>query len=173
MKTLAIICLVGVSALAPVSADPPFRISIVPESCSEQVSKISWGAKTKRKSYVVLTNTTDEPQRVFEAWNSWGYQAISFELTLASGKTSKLSVKPQIFTVNFPSTFTIPAKGHYIFPISLNQDWEVKPEIGKGGRTKVKLKAVYELAPTKESREHAVWTGRVESDELTVELGSW
>ncbi|MGI9239469.1 MAG: hypothetical protein ACR2RV_01635 [Verrucomicrobiales bacterium] len=167
---LSILLLAVISALSTASAEPPFRISIVPESRSGQVSKIGWGAESKRKCYVVLTNTTDQPQRVFETWNSWGYQAISFELTHASGKTSKVSVKPQIFTVNFPSTFTIPANGHYVFPISLNQDWEGEPEFGKEGRTEVKLKAVYGLAPTTESREQEVWTGRVESDELAVEI---
>jgi hypothetical protein len=57
-----------------------------------------------RDFYVLLSNVSKQPQTVWEDWNSWGYQAISFELTTADGKKHVLSKRQQDFTKNYPST---------------------------------------------------------------------
>ena len=173
MKALITLILTMFSASPLLSAEPPFQIAIVPERSTEQGAEISWAADSKEIFYVVLTNTTDEPQRIFETWNSWGYQAISFELTLASSKKVKMAMRDQVFTKNFASTSTIPPKGHFVFPITLNDDWQGRPEFEKEGPTTVQLKAIYEISPTFESKEYAVWAGKVESEELTVKINHW
>ncbi len=159
--------------LAGAAEDKPFQLSIVPESRSDQSSSISLAQDSQRKFFVVLTNTTDKDQPVFETWNSWGYQTVSFELILPSGERTKLCVKPQVFTRNFPSTYVIPPKGHQVFPITLDAEWEGAPDFGRPGQTKIKLTALYEVGETKESGEHKVWTGRIASETINVEVNHW
>lgn len=170
MKTFSITLYIICFACSVASATPPFQISITPESCSGQVNSISCATDSKRCFYVILTNTTKESQRVFETSNSWGYQSISFELILSSGKTEQVSMKPQVFTRNFPSTFTIPSRGHYVFPIILNDDWHGIQNLRKDGRAEASMKAIYELSETIESKENAVWTGKIVSEALKVEI---
>src|SRR3989442_6607134 len=66
----------------------PFSVSVVPEtSYGERFgSSIEMAPSKSRDFYVVLTNVSAEPQAVWEYWNSWGYQTVSFELTMLDGK---------------------------------------------------------------------------------------
>jgi len=175
MKTTVHILLVLLACmiLAGAAEEKPFLLSIVPESRSENSSLISLAKDSHRKFFVVLTNTTDKAQPVFEAWNSWGYQTISFELILPSGERTKLCVKPQKFTKNGPTTYVIPPKGHQVFPIALNDEWEVKFDFGIPGQTKIKLTAIYEVGASKESAVQKVWTGRIESETIDVVVNHW
>jgi hypothetical protein len=150
--------------------EKPFHLAIVPKSRSENSSSISWTGSPNHQFFVVMTNTTDKNQPVFETWNSWGYQAVSFELILPSGKRMKASVKPQVFTRNFPSTYVIPPKGHQVFPISFNEEWELVPDFKSFGTTKIKLIAIYEIFPNEESKKKMVWTGRIVSETLEAEF---
>ncbi|CAN5908877.1 hypothetical protein BH11VER1_BH11VER1_09200 [soil metagenome] len=159
--------------LAGAAEEKPFQLTIVPESSSEHSSSISFAKDSKRAFFVVLTNTSDKPQSIFESWNSWGYQAIAFEMIRPSGERTKVFVKPQSFSKNFPSTYVIPARGHQVFPITFNDEWDVKPDFGESGRTKIKLTAVYEVHATKESGEKKVWTGRIVSETIDTEVNHW
>ena len=172
MKTAvqALLVLLACIILAESAEEKPFQLSIVPEGRSEKSSSISMAKDTQRKFYVVLTNTSNRAQPVFETWNSWGYQTISFELILPSGGRTTLCVKPQTFTMNYPSTYVIPPKGHHVFPITLNDEWALKSDFGGPGKTKVKLTALYEVLATKESTEKKVWIGRIVSETIIVEV---
>jgi hypothetical protein len=61
---------------------PPFTLSIVPGRSGD----ITMAKKNPNEFYVVLTNVSGLSQPVWESWNSWGYRAISFELTTTDGK---------------------------------------------------------------------------------------
>ena len=175
MRTLcAIFTTLLICIYSSQAADKPFSIAIVPSSHRlEGGPAISWSDDTKESFYVVLTNKTDKEQRVFETWNSWGYYAMSFEITLLSGEKVRVLRKPIFFTVNFPSTFIIPPKGHFVFEITLDKDWIGKPDSWEDGQTKVKIKAVYEPSACKRLKERAVWIGKIESEELAVEINHW
>jgi len=151
------------------AAEKPFAVSIVPEDRDANGARIRWTKSNKRNFYVVLSNVTANPQPVFEDWNSWGYQSISFDLVWAGGKTAKVKLKPQNFTRNAPSTYTLLPKGHQVFLITFNEEWEGKPNF-KEAWAKVKLKAIYEIRATKESKEIGVWVGRIESEQIDVTI---
>ena len=131
-------------------------------------------AKNKpREFYVVLTNVSKGPQSIWEYWNSWGYQAISFELTTADGKKFVLSKKQEEFTANFPSTFIVEPGEHQVYPIRLDEWWETHPALPKRDEMPITLKAVYEVTPTPEATEYKVWTGRLESHSYNFSLRQW
>ena len=126
-----------------------------------------------RDFYVVLTNNSQETQAVWESWNSWGYQAISFELTTKEGKKFVVSRRQQDFTRNFRSTFLVKPGEHQVFAIRLDEQWETHPTLPKRDEMSVTLKAVYEVPPTAEAIQYKVWTGRVESRLNNVTIGQW
>jgi hypothetical protein len=125
--------------------------------------------------YVVLTNITSEPQRVFESWNMWGYKAITFELLTEDGQRAVVSRKDKDFDKNYPSTFIVPPGEHYVYTIEFtNEDWVVAPNLrfSNAEAVVVHLKAIYQLTPTRESLEAGkrIWIGRVESKDYTFRL---
>lgn len=175
MRTILAIalCWFGLGSLT--RAEPPFKISIVPERRDADFSFISHAKDTKRSFYVVLTNVSKQHQAVFEVGNSWGYQAISFELTLDANeeKKYKVTVKPQTFTKNVPAIYVIPPQGHQVFVITLDDKWTGMPEFKKPGHTPATIKAIYELKKTNESWEKGVWAGRVESEPVELKISHW
>ncbi len=122
--------------------------------------------------YVVLTNVSKVAQPVFESWNSWGYQAVSFEFTTADGRKFHRLKDDQIFTRNFPSTFLIPPGEHQVFPIRLDKQWLVSPDFAsaKNDETPIVLTAVYRVGISPEAGKQQVWTGRIESKSYQVNL---
>jgi hypothetical protein len=173
----------------------PFKVSIVPENSGMEFNthddkimasrpiegihrSISAGAGAQT-FYVVLTNTSDLPQYVWETWNMWGFQTVSLEATTAAGKTYRMTVKSRPFTMNFPSTFMIPPGEQEVFPIHLDQEWEGRPAKNPAGcctlpsdteLVHVTVRAVYEVHPSDEAFAYGVWTGRVVSRPYELDL---
>jgi hypothetical protein len=127
----------------------------------------------RRDFYVLLSNVSKQLQTVWEDWNSWGYQTISFELTTADGKKHVVSKRQQGFTKNYPSTLVIEPGEHHVYVIHLDEWWAIQPPIPKTDETTITLKAIYEVSPTPESAQYKVWTGRLESHDYTFSLRQW
>jgi hypothetical protein len=178
MKSTLLLFLLALCACATVThihAAPPFTLAIVPtKSHGGTVGPSIVMAQEKPEAFhVVLTNISAEAQPVFETWNSWGYQAVSFEITLPDGKTSMLTMRDQGFSKNFPSTYLIPPGGHQVFPVKFDKAWQAKPTLPHAAEMLITLKAIYEVGETPESREKHVWTGRVESAPVKLTLRQW
>ena len=150
----------------------PFTLSIVPTQSTSDSRVITIASQKPDEFYVVLTNISNEPQSVWETWNSWGSQTISFEFTLPDNRRVVVSKGPQGFTINFPSTFLIPPGEHKVYPIRLDKRWDVG-SIPKSTELLVSLKAVYEVPVTPEAATYHVWTGRVESGNYKFTLRQW
>ncbi len=146
----------------------PLSLSIVPG-----IGGITMAKNKPREFYVVITNVSGGPQSIWQYWNSWGYQAISFELTMADGKKFVLSKKQEEFTMNFPSTFAVEPGEHQVYPITLNEWWETHPALPKTDEMPISLKAVYEVSTTPEAIQYKVWTGRLESHSYNFSLRQW
>ncbi len=157
---VVLLCLFVVS----VHAAAPFKITIVPGKSSDHEQRIT-GA-----FYVVLANISAEPRDVWETWNSWGYQCISFEITKSDGKSYRVTKGKQSFTRNFPSTFRIPAGGYQVYPISFDSSWKNVPR-SELATERVKITAIYEVVPSAESAGQHVWSGRVSSEPVAMVIG--
>ncbi|MEZ0277447.1 MAG: hypothetical protein ACAH88_21220 [Roseimicrobium sp.] len=170
---LAALCVCLCAAPFTHAADSPFTLTVVPSRSQAPPPAgrfITMADEKPDVFHVVLTNVSNEVQPVFESWNSWGYQAIQFELTLPDGKQTVVSVSDQDFTRNFPSKFYIPPGEHQVFPIHLDKRWEMNPSVALGRETAITLKAIYEITESPESKEYHVWTGRVESKPCKLTL---
>jgi hypothetical protein len=151
----------------------PFSIAVVPTTSRDESGTIEMARKTPREFFVVLTNVSHQDQLVWETWNSWGYQTISFELSTTDGRKVLVSMRNQGFTVNFPGAFLIRAGEHQVFPIRLGTEWETHPSLAMKNEMPIKLKVVYEVRPTEESAQYNVWTGRIESRAYDLTLRQW
>jgi hypothetical protein len=155
-------------ARAQETSQPPFSLSIVPG-----IGGITMAKSNPREFYVVITNVSGQAQSIWQQRNSWGYKAISFQLTTSDGKTFLLSKKDQQFTINFPSTFVIGPGEHQVYPVKLDEQWRTSPQIPQSPEMSVALKAIYEVAPTAEAKAQNVWIGRVESRRYDFSLRQW
>jgi len=150
----------------------PFMLSIVPTRSTSDSRVITIASQKPDEFYVVLTNVSNEPQPVWETWNSWGSRTISFEFTFGNNPPILVARGPEDFTRNFPSTFLIPPGEHKVYPIRLDKWWDVG-SIPKSTEMLVSLKAVYQVPNTPEAAEYHVWTGRVESGNYQFTLRQW
>jgi len=150
----------------------PFALSIVPTRSTSDSRVITIASQKPDEFYVVLTNISNEPQSVWETWNSWGSQTISFEFKFGNNPPILVARGPEDFTRNFPSTFLIPPGEHKVYPIRLDKWWDVR-SIPKSTEMLVSLKAVYQVPNTPEAAEYHVWTGRVESGNYQFTLRQW
>ena len=111
--------------------------------------------------YVILRNKTEKPKRLFEFWNSWGYQNISFYFYMPDGN-HVVTRKDQDFTRNFPSTYEVPGGETIVFPITFDKSWLELPNISEG-ESKVKMQVVYICNPSFDAKRANAWTGIVAS----------
>ena len=125
--------------------------------------------------YVILTNTSNQAQPTFEEWNSWGYQAVSFQVQLPDGTNIVVSKKQQGFTKNTPGTFVVPAGEQRVYAVNLNDEWTASRElpVADAEPIAVTLKATYAITPTPEAAKYHVWTGRAESAPYQLNFRHW
>ena len=150
----------------------PFTLSIVPTRSASDSRIITIAKEKPHEFYVVLTSVSNEPQPVWETWNSWGSRTISFEFTVANNSPILVTRGPEGFTMNFPSTFLIPPGEHKVYPIRLDRWWNTTG-IPKSTETPVRLKAIFEVPSTPEASQYKVWVGRVESPYYEMTLQQW
>lgn len=149
-------------------ATESLSVSIVPSRSTASERSIVEGEGSKwppATFYVIVTNVSETPILVWEAWNSWGYQSISFELTLPDGRTVIVSKKPQLFTRNFPSTFLIAPKESQAFPIQLDSTWENVPRSSSKPNEPIAVRAIFSIKPPEEAiaKKVNVWVGHAVS----------
>lgn len=170
---LSLVLLAVFGTLWGEAAPVPYSLAVVSSRSFGDGGIISMSHDRPQDFYVVLTNVSGEPQVVWELWNSWGYQTISFELTTANGKKFVLSRGPQVFTKNNPTTFAVQPGEHQVYAVHLDKWWVSNPAFPKADEMPITLKAVYQVSPTREASEHKVWTGRVESHRYHFTLRQW
>lgn len=95
---------------------------------------------------------------LWAAGNAWGDSVLSFEVDTTAGPYI-CELKPQIYTINVPETFELPAGQSHVIPFDLNDGtWE------NGGplvETMTQLTAIYEIVQTPEAEEYNVWCGYI------------
>ncbi len=152
---------------------PEFSLEIIPHNYpikKSDNSSISLWFPEFQHFYVVLTNKSEQPIKIWEQWNSWGFFCLSFEITYPDGrKVRSKKFNSSGWDKNFPSWIQIPPEKHYIFEVNFENDqtmgqyWLNSVLNNSGDSTFCKLKAIYEISRDKDSVKEGVWTGRVES----------
>ncbi len=175
LRPLLSVLLLGLFSASAHAADAaaPFEIAVVPFRSSAQAQSIATADTKPDEFYVVLTNISNVAQPVFETWNSWGFQTVSFEFTTADGKKFYVLRREEDFTKNFPSAFLIQPGEHQVYPIRLDKEWAGLPKFTENGETPIRCVAIYQVSPTLAATEQKVWTGRIESKVYNLTLRHW
>ena len=171
MNLLLLVALAFLGTSRLDDAKAPFTLSIVPSTSSSETRSITIAEKLPPVFYVVLTNVSKESQPVWDSWNSWGYQTVSFEFTTSEGERILVSKRTQDFTKNAPSTYIILPRENQVYPIRLDKEWDIGPKLSEAAGTTVTVKAIYQVSRSAESEPYKVWSGRVESGSYTFTLG--
>ena len=160
---LTFLCSVGLLHLR--AAESPLSISIaVPIHTNDRT--IYFGDKTKPHFPVIVTNTSTEPVRFWQEWCSWGYNALSFELTDKDGKTwIARKVGRQIWRRNFPDCWTLLPKESLVIDVFFadTEIWEGFPLDREGHPHYYTMRVICSVQAEEDSRKLGVWTGRIVS----------
>ena len=150
----------------------------VPQKESKRIINIYQPEDNHRPAshfHVVVTNTSDRDQRLWETWNSWGYFNLHFDVLDGQGNVAYSIAKNQnrTWTVNCASSLTLKPGEHFILDVYFDRETWVMPFLKtpkSQGEFKLKLRAVFEITPDAETIEFGVWTGEINSssDEYTV-----
>jgi hypothetical protein len=143
-----------------VPADGAVQVAIVIPRGRHGERALSSSARNER-FHVTLTNSSDKPTKIWKEWCSWGYYALSFELTDESGKTWTAKKKPRSWDQNYPDYWTIDPHESLVLDVEIAgaDIWEGFPRPSRGSQ-KLRMRAVFEIRPDHQSQEHSVWTGR-------------
>ena len=127
-------------------------------------------APTAGAGWVVLTNEGTGDVRVWHIGNTWGDEALSFEIA-DDGSTVRVEREPQVYTVNLPESFELKPGARYPMPFDLlDGTWKLDA-IGRPLPPRLEVAAVYDVPRSPEAMANQAWVGRITSGRVTIPLG--
>jgi hypothetical protein len=169
MKTLRQIFLVPlllilVRPLQSMSGHDFWSLDIVPTRSSAQHGASIDGAGF----HVVLTNRSNSDLSVWREWCSWGHDSLSFVITEPDGRSFELKKVQGAWSKNYPDSFVVKKNGHFVYFVQFGRGWQGFPQNWKN--QKIKMQAIFKINPDDESKRLLVWTGKVESKIIEIDL---
>lgn len=116
--------------------------------------------------HVILTNTSDEPQRIASEWNSWGDQALSFEISDESRKTWVARRVAVSRSKNMLTWWILEPNENLVLDVYFadSERWGGFPHPPQYGDSQVvTMRAVFEIKPNEVPPKEKLWSGRVVS----------
>jgi hypothetical protein len=111
---------------------------------------------------VIVENAGRTPIKVYDSWNSWGWDNLKLEWT-ANGKTGVVTHAARDWPKNFANTTPLQPGGATIRSVSLYKSWEGWPRLKDD--MKLTIRAIYEVKTS-----DATWQGKAISAPITVEI---
>lgn len=170
-------CAAGVTGAQQLPTPAP-TLTIVPTDYGRDVPQepdISFGRYGH--FHVLLFNPSSTPLTLFQEWNSWGYFGLSFDVTYPNGRHAHVAKKARGWDKNFPATLTVAPYGYYVFNVEFadllgEPVWDnLRPEDqGFKEGLRCRVRAVYTIEPSHDSRRAGVWSGTIASEEGTYHV---
>src|SRR5580698_2500044 len=88
-----------VSCVSVMAGVPPVAVSVAVPIGGDGERRVEYHDQTTH-FHVIVSNTSDKPQRIWQEWNSWGYFGLTFEFTDEQGKNWIARKKPFEWTRN-------------------------------------------------------------------------
>ena len=145
-----------------------WTLRIVPTQSSPERGISLDNASKGSVFYVVLTNISQSDLAVWREWCSWGYDNLSFDIRLSDGRTFHVKKKPQDYKKDWPDSYLVKKGTHFVISVRFDELWEGFPEDWRS--QEVRIKAIYKIERDQDSQRLKVWTGQMESTELTATL---
>ena len=128
--------------------------------------------------HVIITNVSDTTWNVCNESCSWGYEALSFEMTDAKGRTWTVLKKTKDWLANAPDFWTIAPHGQVVLDVNLgDEDVWLKLQ-GRTGEPVYSVRAIFEIKPdvslepfkNLKNKQPPAWTGRVVSKPVDIKF---
>ena len=162
--------IISLSTILPLSAlSEPLSLAVsIPARNGEHILDSAHNPRF----YVILSNTTNYPQRVWAPWSQASYRALSFEFKEKDGKTWKATPKEwEGVSHKLPEICELQPGECIVFEIDYSNKnaWENFPT-PIANDSQISIQAVFENAPETTHDKHQVWSGKIVSRSLTVTI---
>lgn len=162
-------CLIVCLWYVPLSGQTqePFSIElVVPTSTPEGKREIAMDRYPR--IHVLLTNRSDQPQRIWKDWNTWGYFNLQLDW-VNNNKSYPIRRKtPAAWDGDFPDFWLILPGETLVLEVDLTSgDWSGFPDL-YGDMVEATMTATYQNKPDPLATEFNVWVGKLVSREVQV-----
>jgi hypothetical protein len=157
------------------NAKYPIQVRIARHSTAVGVGK---GNDLPNQLFVVITNVSDAPVRIWDQWNGWGYDNLTFSMQTDNRKIRKtLKRFGGENGGHGPESIELGPGDHYVCSVrfaaddqnDLTDSWG--PLVIRNGEYPwITLRADYEIKADDFSRQKNVWTGRVSSPPVRIRV---
>jgi hypothetical protein len=153
---------ISVSIAVPCSSSTIATLTKNSDTNETRVLSASWSNHFD----VLLRNVSDKPQNIWEDDNSWGYDALTFELKDETGKTWAVRKSFVAFHANAPAFWTLKPNDTLVIDVYFANDQKSDWQKWKGfpRNQTVSMRAILENHDDGASRKCSVWTGRAASE---------
>src|SRR4051812_27123537 len=125
-----ILCFLAVGSVA--QADE-LSVRIVPAGLRDNGVRTLTFYSPDQSFYVVVTNVSKEPVRLWKEWCSWGYFTLSFEMTDDKGKVTPITKKVRGWDKNHPDWMLVGPGDSMVFAVNFDESlWTHSPLPAKG-----------------------------------------
>ncbi len=144
----------------------PFTIRLLPV--------LHDGENEIEESNVVLliTNASNQVQRIYRGWCSWGWWQFSFTAVDQQGNKYEITRRPQIWFANFPDVDVINPHEPMAYVLRMNDgSWEEVPQIPRQAMFKLTLHHIVDIVPPFKKRNmlrDPIWIGSHDTELGTV-----
>ena len=165
----SLVFLVGFCCFAQVFGQnsAPFEMQlVVPTSTPDGKREISMDRYPR--IHILLTNHSDQPQRIWKDWNTWGYFNLQLDW-YQNGKAYPIRRKtPEAWDGDFPDFWLVQPKESLIIEIDLSSgQWSGFPDL-YGEMIEATLVATYQNKPDPLAQEFDIWVGKLVSKRLEI-----
>lgn len=177
MLLLSIQLALALAATNSLAEDSPIAvyITIPTDNGERRIDNVEYIFQDNAAHFdVIVTNTSDKPQRIWREWCSWGYYGLTFEFTDENGKKWFACKKGRGWTMNAPDRWTLEPHESMVIEVYFadSKIWQGFPLPSNGSQT-VTMQAILEFKPDDEAKQDDVWTGRVVSKAEKVIFSHW
>jgi hypothetical protein len=165
-QLIVVLCSLLASNSVFAADDEPISVAVsVPASSATNGNRMIRSGTADAHFHVVVTNGSEKPRRIWRDDCSWGYAALSFEITDDTGKTWTVEKKPRGWLANEPFYWILEPHENLVIDVYFTNGatWNGFPEVQPHERKVVSMRAIFDIKPDDESRRQEVWTGRVQS----------
>ena len=174
---VVLVALWGCRGFAEQKTADSITVRIVPTSTDAQGRNIHLYKKSEH-FYVVITNVSGNPIRLWREWNSWGYDNLSFVLVGSTGRNTVISKRPiGAWAKNSPDSAILAPGDHMVIEVTFDDEtaqgetmWLNAPAPETGDPLQIKMKAVYAIVANRDTKKYGIWTGRAFSPEDTYTI---
>lgn len=165
LSTACLLLLVGCGTTSQRTGSEPEIAVTVPYGSYDSLRPFPPLTRHGINFYVLLTNVSDKPVRLWQEWCSWGYYCLQFEVFEENGAKHLLKKKPRDFLGNFPDSVELRTGESVVWAVDLlPSEWEDLSWLPKDGVEHVQMRAIYTVKEDEDSKDYGVWTGQAVSE---------